>query len=124
VALALAAVFLLSSSSCFEMGGDMPHHSNSGRDTRSAAPVDAAGNTTVRIINYGFEPGNLRVSVGTAVTWRNLDAIGHTSTADAGEWSSTVLGQGEEWSYTFTEPGIYTYYCAPHPQMKAQVEVV
>ena len=101
----------------------MSHHAETGRDTRSTGVVEAGGDSLVRIVNYGFEAGNLRVPVGTTITWKNLDPIGHTATADEGAFGSPVLGRDEEWSLTFTEPGIYTYFCVPHPQMKARVEV-
>ena len=104
------------------MGGN--HHMNTGRDTRDTDPVEAVGVAEVRIVNYGFDPGNLRITAGTTVTWKNSDPVGHTATADAGVWGSPLLERGDEWSYTFTEPGTYTYFCAPHPQMKAQIEVV
>lgn len=116
---ATALVFGLLATGCMMSGG----HMDSGRDTRSTGVVEAASDTEVRIVNYGFDPGNLRVPAGTTVTWTNLDPVGHTATADAGAFGSPVLGRGESWSFTFTEPGTYTYFCAPHPQMKAQVTV-
>jgi plastocyanin len=117
--MAVAASGILSA--CMMGGG---HHMNTGRDTRGTDPVQAEGAAGVRIVNYGFDPGNLRITAGTTVTWKNSDPVGHTATADAGVWGSPLLERGDEWSYTFTEPGTYTYFCAPHPQMKAQIEVV
>jgi plastocyanin len=119
---AASALLLLVTAGCFEMG-DMPHHGDTGRDTRDAAVVESPGDVQVRIVNYGFDAGNLRVPAGTTVTWKNLDPVGHTATADDGAFASPVLGRDDEWSFTFAEPGLYTYFCAPHPQMKAQVEV-
>ena len=123
MAVAVAVLLLALGAGCFEVA-DMPNPGETGRDTRGSAVVEAAGEVGVRIVDYGFEAGNLRVPVGTTITWTNLDGIGHTATADSGAWSSPVLGRDDAWSYTFTEPGLYTYFCTPHPQMKAQIEVM
>lgn len=81
---------------------------------------------TIYINNYKYNPDKLTVKVGTTVTWVNQDAAKHTVTGDPGVTGldSALLGQGESYSYTFTEKGLYTYHCSPHPYMKASVEVV
>ena len=38
--------------------------------------------------------------------------------------SSGDLAQGESWSYTFTEEGVTTFWCSPHPSMNGDVKVV
>lgn len=120
--LGLAAGVAILAAGCFEVG-DMPHHGDTGRDTRDTGVVEAAGQVEVRIVNYGFDAGNLRIPVGTTVSWNNLDPVGHTATADDGAFASPVIGRGDEWTFTFNEPGLYSYFCVPHPEMKAQVEV-
>lgn len=66
----------------------------------------------------------LTVSVGTTVTWTNDDPeMLHTVTDVDGRFDSGFLELGESWSYTFTEPGEYEYYCLPHPWMRAMVIV-
>jgi plastocyanin len=61
--------------------------------------------------------------VGTTVTWTNKDQVEHTVTSDNGIFDSGFLSQNEPWSYTFNEPGTFTYHCEPHPFMTAQVIV-
>ena len=65
----------------------------------------------------------LTIPVGTTVTWTNEDTTMHTVTAVDDSFDSGYYGEGESWSYTFTEPGEYEYYCIPHPWMRAKVIV-
>ena len=63
------------------------------------------------------------MAVGTTVTWVNDDAVIHTVTDVDGQFDSGFLGSGEGFSFTFTEPGEYEYFCQPHPWMRARVIV-
>ncbi len=66
----------------------------------------------------------LTVSVGTTVTWTNDDPeMLHTVTDVDGSFDSGFLAAGERFSFTFTEPGEYEYYCLPHPWMRAKIVV-
>jgi plastocyanin len=100
------------------MGGMMGGGSN---------PADEAaveGVTQVRQQDFAFAPANIIVDEGTTVTWTNRDSVGHTVTSDGGgELQSPLLGQKETFSYTFDEPGRYSYFCSPHPYMKGLVTV-
>jgi plastocyanin len=75
------------------------------------------------IIGYRYAPSRLVVSRGTTVEWTNRDAMVHTVTADDGSWNSGGMRPGATWRARFDEPGIYPYYCGPHPFMKAVVVV-
>ena len=70
-----------------------------------------------------FSINVLTVPVGTTVTWTNQDTTMHTVTAVDGSFDSGYYGEGESWSFTFTEAGEYEYYCIPHPWMRAKVIV-
>jgi plastocyanin len=61
-----------------------------------------------------FAPVDLRVAPGTTVSWTNNDPFAHTITSDDGLFDSGRIGQDETFSFTFTEPGVYQYYCRPH----------
>jgi len=72
-----------------------------------------------------YEPGSLLVKVGDTVTWTNSDTVPHTVTSDdGGPLDSGIIDGGASWSYTFTEPGTYTFFCEVHPNMKGTVTVV
>jgi len=38
-------------------------------------------------------------------------------------WDSGLLDPGESFSFTFTTPGTFDYYCIPHPFMQGQIVV-
>jgi len=69
--------------------------------------------------NFAFDPSPLTVRTGTVVTWTNQDAAPHTIVSDAGSpaaFSSDSLSTGASYTFTFTQPGTYTYHCSIHPQ--------
>jgi plastocyanin len=72
-----------------------------------------------------FVPGELTITVGDTVTWTNSDTVPHTVTSDdGGPLDSGIIDAGATWSYTFTEPGTYSFYCEVHPSMQGTVTVV
>ena len=87
------------------------------------APVLAGADATAKIDNFTFEPENLTVKVGTTVTWTNEDDIPHTVVATNRAFRSKALDTDDKFSFTFTTPGSYEYFCSLHPHMKATVTV-
>lgn len=90
--------------------------------TTVAASSNAA-TTQVKIDNYTFKPATISVPVGTTVVWKNLDDEPHTVTEINKNFNSKGMAMGDTWSYRFTKPGKYTYYCTVHPFMKGTVTV-
>lgn len=82
-------------------------------------------NATVRvnIDNYAYKAPTITVATGTIVVFKNLDDDPHTVTSDNGLFDSKGLAQGDTWTFRFTKPGTYTYYCKVHPYMKGTVIV-
>jgi plastocyanin len=93
--------------------------------SRSLAANDqsSAANAAVNIDNFVFGPQTITVPVGATVTWTNKDDIPHTSVSTEGVFKSKVLDTDEKFSYTFTKPGTYPYYCTIHPKMTGKVVV-
>jgi len=101
----------------------------------------AVSNNTVLILNYAYVPADLTVPIGTTVTWINQDSVGHTvtegdpnspkqanlrafdSSGEAVTGKVALIGAGESWTYTFTTPGTYEYYCIVHPYMIGHITV-
>ncbi len=79
----------------------------------------------VKIDNFSFAPPTLTVPTGTMVTWTNRDDIPHTvvSTDDAKTFKSKVLDTDEKFSFTFSKPGAFPYFCSIHPKMTGKVIV-
>jgi len=87
------------------------------------APTADAAHEVV-ILSYKFGPDVLTVPVGTTVTWTNKDEVPHTvSSSDKRFTSSPALDTGDYYSYTFTTPGTYAYFCTLHPFMVGKVIV-
>jgi len=87
-------------------------------DTQAPATVQA------NITSYKFNPEVLTVAVGNTVTWTNNDDVPHTVTSSDKHFkSSGALDKGDSYSYTFTAPGTYPYYCTVHPFMTGKVIV-
>jgi plastocyanin len=79
--------------------------------------------SAVKIDNFSFTPTTVTVPAGTTVTWTNADDIPHTIVSDDQSFKSKALDTDEQFSYTFTKPGTYSYFCSIHPRMNAKVVV-
>lgn len=78
----------------------------------------------VTIANFLFSPASITVPVGTTVTWTNRDSAPHSIVSDAGTFSGRSFGNGQSFSFTFTEPGSYPYHCGIHTTMHGTVTVM
>jgi plastocyanin len=96
------------------------------------AAVGAAGETIgaagpdlkeVKIDNFSFTPQTITVPAGTQVRWTNGDDIPHTVVSEDKIVKSKALDTGEQFTYTFTKPGTYKYFCSLHPKMTGTVVV-
>ncbi len=87
----------------------------------SALPTGAT--MEVAIDNFAFGPTDLTVGVGTTVTWTNRDDIPHTVVSTEKVFKSKVLDTDEKFSFTFSTPGIYPYFCSIHSKMTGKVVV-
>ncbi len=95
--------------------------------------VDLTGQdeVTINLQNIAFIPLRVKVSKGTKVTWVNQDNVEHTVNTDShpahtyfAEQNSRTLANGDTYSLTFNEVGIYPYHCTPHAEtMKGQILV-
>jgi plastocyanin len=85
-----------------------------------AAPPRAQ---SVQIHNFAFSPAVLTVAPGTMVTWVNADEDPHTVTATAKAFHSAALDTGGRFSFTFSRPGEFAYFCSLHPHMIGKIIV-
>jgi plastocyanin len=87
------------------------------------ARAEGAPNT-VTIDNFFFTPGTVTVKPGTTVTWTNKDDIPHgIASANNAFKKSAALDTDESYSFTFTTPGTYQYFCYLHPKMVGTIVV-
>jgi plastocyanin len=113
-------------------------------ESAATAPTSTASVPAGPVINLSslmFNPPTTTVKVGTTVTWRNDEPITHTVTSGRfqgidkstglrssqdpdGTFNARLPGKGKTFSFTYTKPGNYTYYCDIHQGMNATITVV
>ena len=93
------------------------------RATPPAAEEVVPTSTEINISGFAFVPATVTVTVGTTVTWTNLDSAAHTITSETDLFDSGNLARNVIFSYSFTDRGTFSYYCANHPYMKGEVSV-
>lgn len=121
--------------------GDDDDTSDGAATDDGAAVSCAAGNggeTTVAIEDFQFQPGEVTIAAGQAVTWVNRDGAPHAVWSEertTGEraWQSVGadsearapenLAEGDASTCTFAEPGTYAYLCGIHNTMHGTVVV-
>jgi len=82
-----------------------------------AAAAQSTGeplSVTIHEDRYQFIPSQLTIPAGTTVIWVNDEQAKHTVTADDGSFDSGDLELGASYTYTFTKPGTYKYFCRYH----------
>jgi plastocyanin len=78
----------------------------------------------VGIDNFTFNPATVTVKAGTTVTWTNKDDIPHGIAATNNAFKrSQALDTDDSFSFTFTTPGTYQYFCYIHPHMTGTIVV-
>jgi plastocyanin len=111
--------------------------SSAGGGTRTGSGGDG---TVISLKSLMFTPDKLTIKAGTKVTWRNDEPITHTVTSGPvtgidkttglragqhpdGRFNKRLASKGATFSYTFTKPGTYSYYCDIHFGMNAEIVV-
>jgi amicyanin len=92
-------------------------------DSTLASPQNTAANIEVKIDNFAFTPKSTIVKAGSTVKWTNRDDIPHNVVSTEKKFSSPVLDTDQAFSFQFTEPGSYPYYCKIHPMMTGTIVV-
>jgi len=92
---------------------------------RTAAKNMQSGTAANQVVieNFSFAPATLTVKAGTKVTWINRDDVPHTVNENDKRFKSGTMDTDEQFSYTFSSPGTFSYFCALHPRMTGQIIV-
>lgn len=77
----------------------------------------------IEIKDFSFGPMMLTVPAGATVTWTNKDEEPHTVFSSDDVFKSKALDTDEKFSFTFTKPGTYKYFCSVHPKMVGAIVV-
>jgi plastocyanin len=90
----------------------------------AATAVSAqAADTNIIIDQFTFTPQRVTVKAGATVAWINDDDIPHTVASSTKVFKSKALDTSDKFSFTFTTPGVYEYFCSLHPHMKGAIVV-
>ena len=84
--------------------------------------ASSEGSLVIRIVDDEFSPKVINVPVGSTVVWESGGSNNHNVIASDGSWQAIssdyfeygIITKGDQYEYTFDEPGIYEYYCPYH----------
>jgi plastocyanin len=95
------------------------------KTTSTAVAKPAGATTSIRIVDFIYEPDPATVKAGEMVTIANADKAPHTLTEEGGSpsFDSDTIKGGQQGSVTFSKPGTFKYFCAFHATMKGTVTV-
>jgi len=76
----------------------------------------------IRIVDDEFSPKVINVPVGSTVIWESGGSNNHNVIASDGSWQAIssdyfeygIITKGDQYEYTFEQPGVYEYYCPYH----------
>lgn len=77
----------------------------------------------VKVDNFTFAPETITVPANADVTWLNRDDVPHVIASTDGLFRSKALDTDDKYTFTFTKPGTYSYFCAIHPKMVGKIIV-
>lgn len=78
------------------------------------------------IQGFAFSPASIQVGLGTTVTWTNTDGTTHTVSSGKpgtkdGKFDQLVNDKAT-FTFTFSQAGVYEYFCSIHTSMTGRVE--
>jgi plastocyanin len=76
--------------------------------------AQASDGEEVKVVDINFDMKVITVPVGTTVTWMHDGALPHTVTSDTNVFNSGTMGEGDVFTFTFTESGSFPYFCRFH----------
>lgn len=125
--LAIAALLLLGAACTSDSNGETD---DGGQPPAATGPTAATGDdggsaaTSVRAVNFAFDPDELEVASGTELEVRNAAAsTPHTFTVEDTP-IDVELGGNESQTVTIDlDPGSYGFVCRFHPQMTGTLNV-
>jgi plastocyanin len=89
----------------------------------AAAAATAAAGPRIEITKHAFSLPTVTVQAGATVTWVNHDDDAHTVVSTTALFRSPGLDTDDSFSFRFTKPGTYQYFCTLHPLMVGKVIV-
>jgi plastocyanin len=89
-----------------------------------AEPLAEGAGTVVDMVDACFTPAVLHVGVDEEITFTNRDPMPHNVAPAGWGWGHIDdLREGQAFTASFDEPGVYPYACSLHPGMTGAVIV-
>jgi plastocyanin len=89
-----------------------------------ADPTAEGTGSDVEMIDACFTPTLLRADVGETITFTNRDPMPHNVAPAGWGWGHVdALDQGDSFTASFDEPGVYSYACSLHTGMTGAIIV-
>jgi plastocyanin len=94
-----------------------------GDETGPAGRVDTR---EVLVVDYAFEPADIRIAEADTVTWTWAGIEPHTVTFDDPTFQGSAILTAGTHQIRFDSPGTFTYFCSIHGRevMSGSVEVM
>lgn len=93
-----------------------------GASASGQATAAAGAARGVKIVDFAFKPGTLKVKRGARVTFSNTGNTTHTATK-GGSFDTKGIAPGKSATVRFNKRGTFAYHCKIHPFMKGKVVV-
>ena len=130
----LLLVFLVACGSSTSSSMAPPPPPPAGPPPPPPPPPAPPGTVFVSIQDFDFSPSSINVPVGTPVRWTNTGTKLHSVLSDSNFFASPYLNgpstdiygnmtNGDQYTRTFSTPGVFTYRCGVHDYMKGTVTV-
>jgi plastocyanin len=92
----------------------------------ASGPTASLGPDGIAIVQKTFQPSTLTVNLGDTVTWTVTQSIGEPHSVTSGTPNDATTGKvfdsgiklkndGDSFSWQFTAPGTYPFFCQVHP---------
>lgn len=78
-------------------------------EAAAAAPAGPSAAVDVKVLSDSFEPSDVKVLAGGSVTWTVDSRNPHIIVDEGDAFRSDLVHQGEHFTFTFDEPGTYSY---------------
>jgi len=124
----LGVVGATSGSIVSQTSSPLANQTTTGQQSNASLPETTfvsilSGSADSVAISFSRDQVTVVIGVNNTVTWVNNDNAAHTVTSKDGSFGSGNIGSGGSFTYTFTTPGTYRYYCAYHSWMVGTVVV-
>jgi plastocyanin len=93
-------------------------------EAAAAAPPGPPTSADVKVLAESFEPADVRVAQGGTVNWTVESLSPHIIADEREAFVSDLIHKGDTYSFTFDQPGTYTYHDGLTGEMTGTVTVV